>query len=310
MFSNLSKIFDYSLIHATIRSATPILFAALSAIITQQADILNVGVEGIMLCGAFTAVAVSFFSGSWVLAILSAMLVGLIIAVIIGIAHLKYKADIFAVGMAINMLALAITRFLMIRIFNTSGSFYSKKIVPLPNLSFAILSKNKVIDSLFNNYSVFEIVGILLVFGLWYLLYRTVWGLRLRSVGLHPLAAKTAGIDVFKRKFEVILYSGLLGGLAGAYLSLGYSTLFAENMTNGRGFMGVAAMFFGGGNPILAWIGCLIFGLTDSIGSRLQAYGLASQFVLMIPYLATIIVLTISMIRKRKREIKLKSTLN
>lgn len=309
MLDNLSLIFDYTLIHATIRASTPILFAALAAIITQQADILNIGTEGIMLFGAFTAVTVSYFTGSWILALIMAMVVGLIIAAIMGFAHLKYKADIMVVGMAINMLALALTRFLLNEFLNTSGSFYSDQIIAFPKLKFDFLSKNPVINSLFNNYSLFEIVGIIMVVVLWYILYKTVWGLRLRSVGLFPMAAETAGINVYKRKFEVMLYSGLLGGLAGAHLSLGYSNLFAENMTNGRGFMGVAAMFFGGGNPVLSWIGCLIFGLTDSIGSRLQSYGLPSQFILMIPYIATVAILAISLARKLRSEEKMKSSL-
>ncbi|HPJ26472.1 MAG TPA: ABC transporter permease [Synergistaceae bacterium] len=309
MWDNLSLVFNVTLIHATLRASTPILFATLTCILTQQADILNIGVEGIMLCGAFTAVATSYLTGSWVLALAAAMGVGVLIAAIMGFAHLKYKADIFVVGMAINMLALAVTRFLLQKVLHTSGSFYDSAIVPLPRLHFDFLSGNEVINTLFNNYSLFEPLGILLVFVLQWILYRTVWGLRLRSVGLHPLAASTVGIHVFRRKFEVMLYSGLLGGMAGAYLSLGYSRLFAENMTNGRGFMGVAAMFFGGGDPIRSWIGCLIFGFTDSVGSRLQSLGLPSQFILMIPYVATISVLSLAMIRKSRKEKKAQSSL-
>ncbi len=309
MWDRIVDILDYSLIHTTIRSSTPILLAALSAVITQQADILNVGVEGIMLFGAFTAVCVSFFTGSWILALLAAIGVGILISTIIGFAHLKYKADVFAVGMVINMLALALTKFLLKTILKTSGSFYSPEIVPMPTINIRFLEKVPLLDSLFNNYSLFEILGIVLVFILWYALYKTVWGLRIRSVGLNPMAAETAGLNVFKAKFQVILISGILGGIAGAHLSLGYSSLFTENMTNGRGFMGVAAMFFGGANPIFAWVGSLIFGLADSIGSRLQTYGLPSQFILMIPYIATIGVLTISLARRIRKEKKQKSSL-
>lgn len=309
MWDNLSMVFNFTLIHATIRASTPILFATLTCIITQQADILNIGVEGIMLCGAFTAVAMSYLTGSWAVALAAAMAVGVIIAIVMAIAHLKYKADIFVVGMAINMLALAVTRFMLQKVLHTSGSFYDSAIVPLPRIHFSFLQGHEVLNSLFNNYSLFEPVGIIMVFVLQWLLYRTVWGLRLRSVGLHPLAASTAGINVFRRKFEVMIYSGLIGGLAGAYLSLGYSRLFAENMTNGRGFMGVAAMFFGGGDPIRSWIGCLIFGFTDSVGSRLQSLGLPSQFILMIPYVATIAVLSIAMIRKSRADRKSRSAL-
>lgn len=303
-------IFDYSLIHATIRTSTAILFAALAAVITQQANILNVGVEGIMLFGAFTAVAVSYFTGSWFLAVIVAVIVGVIVAAVMALAHLKYKADVFAVGMAINMLAIAVTRFLLNTVLHASGSFTNKKIIPIPNITIKAFSKNPVLNSVLNNYSIFEILGIVLVFVLWYILYRTVWGLRVRSVGLYPDAAKTAGINVVKCKTEVMLYSGILGGLAGAYLSLGYSNFFAENMTNGRGFMGVAAMFFGAANPVFTWIGCLVFGFSDAVGSKLQSYGAPSQFVLMIPYIVTILVLTISLVLKVKKEKKAKSSLN
>lgn len=309
MLEFLHEIFNYSLIHAMIRASTPILFATLAAVITQQADILNVGIEGIMLASAFTAVSISYFTGNWILAVFAAMIVGLAISGIIGIAHLKYKGDVFAVGMTVNILALALTRFFLNYIFHTTGSFYSNKIVPIPKISISIFKNNKVIDSLFNNYSLFEIIGIVLVFVLWYLLYRTIWGLRLRSIGAFPLAAETAGINVIKKKMEVILYSGLIGGLGGAHLSLGYSTMFVENMTNGRGFMGIAAMFFGGANPIIAWLGTLLFGLADSVGSRLQAYGVPPQFILMIPYVTTVIVLAISLSRKIKKEMILKSSL-
>lgn len=310
LWDNLFKIFDYSLFYATIRSSTPILLAALAAVITQQADILNVGIEGIMLAGAFTAVAVSYFTGSWLLAIITAVIIGVIFATIMGIAHIKFKADIFAIGMAINMLVLALTRFFLNRILGASGSFYSNKIVPIPKISLGFLSGNKIINSMFNNYSLFEIIGIILVFLIWYILYKTVWGLRLRSVGLFPMASETAGINSTRMKMQVMIYSGILGGLAGAHLSLGYSNMFVENMTNNRGFVGVAAMFFGGVNPIFTWIGCLIFGLADSVGSRLQTYGLPSQFVLMLPYFVTILVLAISMIRKLKQEEQMKSSLN
>lgn len=309
MLDNIAEIFDYTLIHATIRSSTPILFAALAAIITQQADILNIGVEGIMLSGAFVAVAVSFYTGSWLFAVIAAILVGVIISAIIGIAHLKYKADVFAVGTIINMLALALTRFFLNSILGVSGSFYSKEIVAIPKVNIPFIENSEFLNSIFNNYSLFEIVGIIMVFVLWYVLYKTVWGLRIRSVGLNSMAAETAGLNVFKNKFRVILISGVFGGIAGAHLSLGYSNLFVENMTNGRGFMGVAAMFFGGANPIFAWIGSLIFGLADSVGYRLQAYGLPSQFILMIPYVATIAILAISMASKIKRDKKMKSTI-
>lgn len=306
IFDNMDKIFNVSLIYATFRSAAPIIFAALCAAITQQANILNVGTEGIMLVGAFTAVAVSYFSGSWIIGVGAAMLAGAVIAMIIGIGHVKYKADNCAIGMGINMLALAITKFLLNVIFKTNGSFTSPDIDPIPRVHMSFLENVPVLGDLLNDWSLMEWFVIVLIIILQFLFYKTVWGLRLRAVGQFEEAAKTAGIKVNAVKYQAIFIAGLIGGLAGAHLSLGYSTQFTENMTNNRGFMGVAAMYFGGANPVLTSLGCLLFGFADSIGSRLQAYGIPSQFVLMMPYIVTVAVLAISMVVKlsvnRKRQ--------
>ncbi|MCX7828081.1 MAG: ABC transporter permease [Thermanaerothrix sp.] len=302
LMDNLSLVVDYTLIRSTLRSSMPIIYAAMACVITQQADILNIGVEGIMLCGAFTAVAVSYFSGSWLLALGASVLVGVAIASFMALAHIKYKSDVFVVGMGVNMFALAITKLLLNRLLNESGSFMDPAIAPMPRINLPFLGSNEVLDSLFNGYSLLEPVGILLVLFLQYMLYRTVWGLRLRCVGLNPKAAETAGIRVALRKFEVMIYSGIIGGVAGAYLSLGYSKVFAENMTNGRGFMGVAAMLFGGGDPVKSMIGCFIFGLADSVGARLQTFGFPSQFILMIPYIVTAAILSLAMYRKLRSQ--------
>lgn len=306
ILDNIDKIFNMSLIYATLRSATPIIFAALCAAITQQANILNIGTEGIMLVGAFTAVSVSYFSGSWVLGVLAAMVAGVLIAMIMAVGHIKYNSEICAIGMGINMLAIAITKFLLNTVFGTNGSFSSPDIKPIPRVHLAFLENVPVLGDIFNDWSLMEWFAILLIILLQFFFYKTVWGLRLRAVGQFPEAAKTAGIKVNMVRYQAMALSGLIGGLAGAHLSLGYSSQFVENMTNNRGFMGVAAMYFGGANPVFTALGCLLFGFSDSVGARLQAYGVPSQFVLMMPYIVTVAVLAISMAAKlaasKKRE--------
>ncbi len=306
---DFSKIFNVSLLYSTFRSATPIIYAALCAAITQHADILNIGTEGIMLTGAFMAVAVSYLTGSWVLAVLVAMLCGLMIAMLMAFGHIKYKADICAIGMGINLLALAITKFLLNVWLKKSGTFTDPKIVSIPRLHFAFLEKVPIAGELLNDWSIMEIFVPILVVIIYLAFYKTVWGLRLRAVGRMPMAAETAGINVNAMKYQAIALSGLIGGLAGAHLSIGYSAMFVENMTNARGFMGVAAMYFGNADPIFTSLACLVFGFTDSVGSRLQAYGVPSQIVLMMPYLVTIVVLAVSMALKLEKERSRKSSL-
>lgn len=305
----MSDILDITLIYATIRSATPILFAALCATITQQADILNIGTEGIMLTSAFVAVLTSFMTGSWLLAIVCAIFSGIVIAMIMAVANIKYNAHICAVGIAVNMFALAITKFGLKQFLGTSGTFNSPEIVPIPKIHIAAFDNIPFLNQVFNNWCITEVFGLVMVAVMWFLLFRTVWGLRVRCVGRLPMAAETAGINVKMMKYQVMIISGVMGGLAGAHLSLGYSQMFADNMTNGRGFMGVAAMNFGAQNPILVWVGTLIFGFMDSLGARLQAYGLPSQFILMLPYVFTIVVLALAMWSKTKKDQKAKSAL-
>jgi simple sugar transport system permease protein len=306
---DFSNIFNASLIYATFRSATPIIYAALCAAITQQADILNIGTEGIMLMGAFMAVAVSYLTGSWALGVAVAMISGLVVATIMAIGNIKFKADICAIGMGINMFALAITKFLLNTWLGQNGTFISPEIKSIPKVHIPFLDGIPFLNDIFNNWYITEWFVIILIAVLWFVFYKTVWGLRLRAVGRMPMAAQTAGINVEMMKYQAIAISGLVGGLAGAHLSLGYSTMFVENMTSSRGFMGVAAMYFGGAHPVFTALGCFVFGFSDSVGARLQANGVPSQLVLMMPYIVTVAVLAISMATKMAADKKRKSSL-
>lgn len=303
------NIFNASLIYATFRSATPIIYAALCAAITQQANILNIGTEGIMLTGAFAAVTVSYLTGSWLLGIAVAMGAGLLMAMIMAVGHIKYQSEICAIGMGINMFALAITKFLLNSVLGKSGTFSEPEIIPIPRVHIAALEGIPFLNDLFNDWCITEWLVPVMIIVIWFVFYKTIWGLRLRAVGQFPMAAQTAGINVNAMKYQAMAISGLIGGLAGAHLSLGYSKLFTENMTNSRGFMGVAAMYFGGAHPVYTALGCLVFGLADSIGARIQAYGVPSQIVLLMPYVVTVVVLAISMASKIASDRKKKSSL-
>ncbi len=299
---DLGLIINLNLLRATLRMSTPIALAAMGLVITEQAAITNIGIEGIMLIGSFVAVAVSYFTGSWVLGILAAVAAGVIVALVMAVIHLKFKANVFVAGIAINLFAIEFTRFLLRNIFNTAGSFYDPNIAAIPSITIPIIDKIPVLGTLLSGFKLTDYLGIILVFVTYFILYKTVWGLRIRFVGIHPLSAETGGVHVNIKKYQAMILSGIFGGLAGAHLSLGYTRQFIENMTNGRGFIGVAAMYFGGVTPINTWFASLFFGFTEALGNNLQTFGLPSQFMLMIPYIATVVAITIGMIRKQKRE--------
>ena len=225
------------------------------------------------------------------------------------VGNIKFKADICAIGMGINMFALAITKFLLNTWLGQNGTFISPEIKSIPKVHIPFLDGIPFLNDIFNNWYITEWFVIILIVVLWFVFYKTVWGLRLRAVGRMPMAAQTAGINVEMMKYQAIAISGLVGGLAGAHLSLGYSTMFVENMTSSRGFMGVAAMYFGGAHPVFTALGCFVFGFSDSVGARLQANGVPSQLVLMMPYIVTVAVLAISMATKMAADKKRKSSL-
>ena len=310
MMETFSKIFTPSLVYATFRTSTVIIYAGLCAAVTMQAGILNIGTEGIMLMGAFVAAVVSIWTENWMLGILAAMISGVGIAMILAVGNIRYNASMPAIGTGMNMLIVALTRFLLQIFFDTSGSLTSDRLSEIPTVHIPFLDNNELLNTLFNNWCLTEWFVILLVILLWYFFYKTPYGLRLRAVGKNGVAAQSAGIKPDRVKYLAMEFGGAIGGLAGAHLSLGYTSMFIQNMTNNRGFIGVAAMWFGDGNPITTALGCLIFGFSDSVGARLQAYGVPSQLVLALPYMMVFIVLTILMAVKTSKERKKKSALS
>ena len=299
MLEIFQELTSMDVFNATIRITTPILLVALSAVITQKANILNIGAEGIMLLGAFFAIMFSYLSGRWVVGVLAGAGIGIIASLFIAVAHIEFKADVFVVGMAFNIFALALTRFGLKTFLDSTGTFAPLHLSTIPKVTIGFLSSDSFIGRLVLGYSLFDYLALSLVVILWYVIYKTRWGLHVRSVGLNEEAAESAGINTKLKKYQVMFISGILGGLGGAHLSIGYTSVFVDNMSNGRGFAGVAAMFFGGANPIFTFFGTLIFGYAQASGNILQLYDFPSQIVLMIPYLITVAILAFSLYRRK-----------
>lgn len=287
------ELFNLTLLQHTIRTATPLILAALGGLLTQQAGILNIGMEGMILLGAFFAVVGSYFFGSSLAGVALAAIIGMVIGLIFALFVIDLKSDEFVIGIAINMFAGGLTVFLLRSIFGVKGAFSSPDIVPLPKLNFPFMDNIEFLNIIFNNHTIFIYISWILVIFIYMYLYKTPQGIWLRGAGEYPDALETAGISPRKMKYTSSIACGILCGLAGAHLSLGYLTLFTENMSANRGFIALAAIIFGKANPIGTFLATLLFGFFDALGVRLQVVGVPAQFTQMVPYLATILALVI-----------------
>jgi simple sugar transport system permease protein len=294
-------VFNVLLIQTTIRTATPLILAGLGGLLTMQAGILNIGMEGMMLTGAFFAVVGSYYTGSALMGVLSAVVASCVIALIFSLFVITLKSDEFIIGIAINILAAGLTVFLLRSMFGVKGAFSSPQIAPLPTLSFPLIDKIRVLDGIFNNHSIFIYISWILVILVYILLYHTSLGMWIRAAGEFPEAIETAGVSANRMKHISSLLCGVFTGFAGAHLSLGYLTLFTENMSAGRGFIALAAVIFGSANPVKAFGAAMLFGFADALGIRLQGAGIPSQFTLMIPYVITVVALWVVAQRAIKR---------
>lgn len=294
-----------NILFAMIRVSTPLILAGLAGVISQQVNLLNIAIDGLMLFGAFAAVVVGAYFGNVWIGLLAAMIMAILISIIFSVFVIDLRANLIVAGVAVNTLALGLTSFLLVIFFNARGAYSPGNLAKLPSIDIPLLQDIPFLGDVLSGHSVLAYVSWLLVFGCAVLLYRTRLGVHIRAVGEHTEAAETAGINVRKVRYISLLVAGALAGLAGAQLAVGDLTLFTDNMTNGRGFIALAAVFFGGAKPGLTALGALLFGLFESVQVRLQTnLGFPPQLVQMLPYLIVVVVLTVmSVQKKRKRKI-------
>jgi len=272
--------------------ATPIALAALSGIWCERAGVVNVGIEGMMLVGAFLAVVLASVSGSPFVGVLGGMLCGAMLAALHAVLAIRFRVDQVISGTGIIILALGLTSYLQRAVLNLHPELNQPGRV-IAALSVPSLWRVPVLGPLLFNQSPIVYVLILLLLLTHAIMYYTRWGLRIRSVGEHPRAADTLGINVYRIRYLSVLIGGAIAGLAGAYISIGSAGRFNEGMTAGKGFLGLAAMIFGNWNPGGALVGSLIFGFFDSWQEKLAILqvGVSPDLLGMAPYLATMVVL-------------------
>jgi simple sugar transport system permease protein len=300
----LERLFNVSLVIATLRTTSPILLVALGGSFTTKAGIFNIGLEGQMLVSAFFAVIGAIFSGSPWVGILCGVLAAIMFASAFALLVVTFQANEVVVGLALNILASGMTISLLKAIFGTRGSIFGHGLVGLPTVRIPHAHDFGWLGQFISGYTPLVYVAFVLVPLLVVFYQHTQLGLYLRVVGEKPEAAEAAGISIAKIRYVASILCGVLAGLAGAHLSLGYTTMFTENMSSGRGFMAVAILIFSNGDPMKILLGCLLFGFSDALSLRLQTTGVSSYLVLSVPYLVALCALFGLSYRSRPRLIQ------
>jgi general nucleoside transport system permease protein len=294
----MRQIFTISLLFSTIRLATPLVLAALGGLYSERSGVINIALEGLMLAGAFTAASITYYGASPWIGLGAAILAGALVAYLIALACIKFKANQVVTGTGINILFLGLPAVLSGALFLSSGStpqIPKEDLLPtLYRFVPGFIPQWRILTDV----SVISLLALIVVLVTRHVLYRTPFGLRLRAVGENPEAADAAGVRVNRLRYIGVILSGALAGIGGAYLSIGQSSLFTRNMTAGRGFIALAALIFGKWRPMQTMLACLLFGFADAMTIQMQGVAklpsgedIPVQFVQMIPYLVTIIVL-------------------
>jgi len=286
---HLKVVFTWSiLVAAMLRYATPLLWAALGGIICERSGVINIALEGMMLMGAYFGIYGADVFGSWVIGILVAIVAGGLLALVHAVFSIHLRANQVVSGTGINFLALGITGYFFVAHYGSNGT--PSGISQVPNIKIPGLQHVGFFGNAIGDANLLTWVALLLVPALSFFLFRTRWGLRLRAVGEKPRAADTVGLSVIRTRYLAVVASGMLAALGGAYLSVAFVGSFNQNMTEGRGFIALAAVIFGKWRPAGALMATLLFGFASALADRLPTFSqsLGTLFQAL-PYLLTLV---------------------
>ena len=292
-------VLSLAFVAAVLASSAPVLYAALGGALCGRAGVFNIALEGQLLWGAFSAVTVSWWTGSAWAGVAAAIVTTTVLSGVLAVGAVTWRADPIIVAVGMNLLALGLTGFLLRELLDATGTFAPSGLQGLPSLGF--LDGVPVLGPLLARQTILVPLALVLAVAASVWLYRTSTGLRLRGVGEHPEAATSLGVAVDRYQRATVLLAGALCGLGGAQLSLGNVTAFTENMTAGRGWVAVAAVMLAANRPLVVLGACLLFGAAEAWGFRLQGLGLPQQLTDAAPYLVTLVVLVASRLRVRRR---------
>jgi ABC-type uncharacterized transport system permease subunit len=285
---NLDQVFTASLIASMLVFATPLTFAAIGGMFSERSGVVNIGLEGMMLMGAFWGIWGADKTGSWFFGVLIAMAAGGLLALVHAFFAIQLRADQIVGGTAVNFLALGITGYFFVQLYH--GQNVPTGIPQIPNVNLASDSSHSFFASSIGHMNLMIWVAIALVPLSYIVMFKTPIGLRIRSCGEHPRAAETVGINVYAVRYGAVVLSGMLSAMGGAFLTVGYLNTYNENVTAGRGFIALAALIFGNWRPFGAFGAALLFGFSTALAFRLPAYSAnAATLFQALPYVLTLI---------------------
>lgn len=289
-----------------IRTATPILLAALGGLLCERIGIFNIALEGLMLIGAFFGILGVYVTGNIYFAVLFAVVVTVLFSTVFALLVEKCNAEPTITALGLNMLAEGITTFLMKYVFGDQGSIHSDRIVGMEKIAIPFIQDIPWLGKILSNHTVLVYASWILVIACAFILFKTSLGINMRLVGENRKAAEAAGIKSSRYRIVTVAVSGAFCALGGIYLSLGYVTMFTENMTAGRGFIAYTAVVFGKASPGKVLMASLIFGAAEAFSYRVQQFGnIPSSLVMMMPYIITIFALLVRMEGRGKKKWKL-----
>lgn len=289
------------IIRSALASAIPVMLVAMGGSYSYHAGVFNIAMEGMMLTSAFTSVAVSYATGSWLLGLLGGIAGSLLISLIFAFFILNLHTGEFITGIAINLFTTGATTYLLRQLFKVKGALISPKIIPLPRINIPIIADIPFLGNIFSGQNILVYITLLLIAPIVFnSIQRSKMGLRLRATGFNPKVVDSVGIKSTPIKFQALMICGLLCGLGGTALSLGYMSLFTENMSAGRGWIALAIIILTKGQTVGILLLSLLFGMFEGIGLSLQNVGIASQFTSMLPYISTIVALYIFSVKSKK----------
>ena len=298
-----ANAFTLDLMRAGLRLATPILLAALGAVISNRAGVFNLALEGMMLLGSFLGILAAFWLQNSYLGVLVAMLAGGALGAVFAFVYLRYNVDLIILAIAINLFVTEMTVFFLRTFFGDVASWSDPSIHQLPELQIPIVHNIPVLGPLLSGYNAIVYFSWFAVAALYVILFHTPFGRHVRAVGENQAAAESLGINVARVKFFALIIGGVLAGMGGAFLSVGHLTLFTRAMTNGRGFIGLTAALFGLSHPVGAFLASVLFGVADALSVRLQSVSnVPPSLAQFIPNVLTILALVLVALRGRAQE--------